>query len=109
MPFGAALLRRGCGGRETQESPGGVRIQPIVFWGRSTSLPPPTRLNREGSIPFSMGLRPRLNADAAFAAFWKPGLSPGNDPFPNRRVVVLERVAHAAAAHGPEREPKESP
>ena len=40
-----------------------------------------------------MGLRPRLNADAAFAAFWKPGLSPGNDPFPNRRMVVLERVA----------------
>ena len=36
-------------------------------------LPPPSRLG--GTIPFSMGLRPRLSADAAFAAFWNPGLA----------------------------------
>ena len=80
MPFGAALLIRRYAAAE------GARHK-----------------------PFSMGLRPRLNADSAFAAFWNPGLAPRNDPFPNRRVVVLGRVAHAAAAHGPEREPKESP
>ena len=26
---------------------------------------------------FSMGSRPRLSADAAFAAYWNPGLAPG--------------------------------
>ena len=33
--------------------------------------------------PFSMGLRPRLSADAAFAAFWNPGLAPGGLSFKN--------------------------
>ena len=28
-------------------------------------------------MPVSMGLRPRLSADAAFAAYWNPGLAPG--------------------------------
>ena len=40
-------------------------------------LSPPTRLNSNAEL-FSMGLRPRLSADAAFAAFWNPGLAPGN-------------------------------
>ena len=34
-------------------------------------------------LPFSMGLRPRLSADAAFAAFWNPGLAPGGLSFKN--------------------------
>ena len=29
-------------------------------------------------LPFSMGLRPRLSADAAFAAYSNPGLAPGD-------------------------------
>ena len=33
-------------------------------------LSPPTRLR--GGVAVSMGLRPRLNADAAFAAYWNP-------------------------------------
>ena len=32
-------------------------------------------------LPFSMGLRPRLSADAAFAAYWNPGLAPGGLSF----------------------------
>ena len=35
-----------------------------------------------------MGLRPRLSADAAFAAYWNPGLAPGglsfNNPVPRQ-------------------------
>ena len=29
-------------------------------------------------LPFSMGSRPRLSADAAFAAYSNPGLAPGD-------------------------------
>ena len=44
----------------------------------------------------SMGLRPRLHADAAFAAYWNPGWRPGNcfkKCSPGRSVVVLGRAA----------------
>ena len=50
-------------------------------WGGNTRLPLPTRLNGVGSIPFqwlAIGLRPRLNAGVAFAAYWNPGLAPGD-------------------------------
>ena len=36
------------------------------------------RLRGSGvELPCSMGSRPRLSADAAFAAYWNPGLAPG--------------------------------
>ena len=47
-----------------------------------------------GMLPFSMGLRPRLSADAAFAAYSNPGLAPGDysmNPVPCR-VVILGRA-----------------
>ena len=50
-------------------------------WGGNARLPLPTRLNGVGSIPFqwlAIGLRPRLNAGVAFAAYWNPGLAPGD-------------------------------
>ena len=44
-------------------------------------LPPPTRLNSNAEL--SMGSRPRLSADAAFAAYWNSGLAPGGLSFKN--------------------------
>ena len=43
-------------------------------------------------LPFSMGLRPRLSADAAFAAYSNPGLAPGDysmNPVPLGKVFVF--------------------
>ncbi len=44
------------------------------FAQQSYVLSPPTRLG--GWALCSMGSRPRLSADAAFAAYWNPGLAP---------------------------------
>ena len=47
-------------------------------------------------LPFSMGSRPRLSADAAFAAYSNPRLAPGDylfkNSFPPRSVVILGRA-----------------
>ena len=43
-------------------------------------------------LPFSMGSRPRLSADAAFAAYSNPGLAPGDysmNPVPLGIVFVF--------------------
>ena len=43
-------------------------------------------------LPFSMGSRPRLSADAAFAAYSNPGLAPGDysiNPVPLGKVFVF--------------------
>ena len=43
-------------------------------------------------LPFSMGLRPRLSADAAFAAYSNPRLAPGDysiNPVPLGKVFVF--------------------
>ena len=51
----------------------------------------------------SMGSRPRLSADAAFAAYSNPGLPPGDylfkNSFPPRSVVILARISHRGAGH----------
>ena len=50
-----------------------------------------------------MGSRPRLSADAAFAAYSNPGLAPGDylfkNSFPPRSVVILARISHRGAGH----------
>ena len=48
-----------------------------------------------GMLPFSMGLRPRLSADAAFAAYSNPGLAPGglfHEILSPCSVVILGRA-----------------
>ena len=68
-------------------------------------LSPPTRLNSKAE--FSMGLRPRLSADAAFAAYWNPGLAPGDysmNPVP-RQCCDLGESGEAAVGPGQPRKP----
>ena len=61
----------------------------------------------DGAIVFQWlapGLRPRHHANAAFVAYWNPGLAPGDDLsiiHSSRRVVVSGRGAKPRMAQAP--------
>ncbi len=52
---------------------------PELAWDRTPGMIAAAAYAARGmELPFSMGLRPRLSADAAFAAYSNPGLAPGD-------------------------------